>query len=585
MKVNKQRPPRRLLKRVGLSLLILLVLFALAMSHWRGRSFVFSVAFDIPFATHDIRIDRDIFVEGADGVRLATDVYFPEGTEDPPTILMRTTYGKTRESTEPFAYAFARRGYMVVAQDARGTGHSTGDFAPFEHERKDGAATIAWLRDQQWFNGDLGLFGLSYVGFTALATASDNPPEVKGVFAPVTARNLHPLLHGNGGFNLDLALSWAEIVSSQDKEDSDGPSIIDRLLGDKPEPIDFTALPILTADEAVTGERVSFYREFVTSIEADDPYWRAASLSDEDIAGIEAPVYLATAWHDAALPEVIKDYQILRDAGRDPQLKIGSGPHIDVDAILRYLRDGLAFFDHHLKGQIPDEETGSVIFERLGDGSWISLDEWPLNTEPTSLYLTNEGALSPSPNSLEGQSTTFTFDPSNPTPAYGGALLATTEPVLDNARFEARSDTIVFTSAPFAKDMDVIGRPRAQLMVSSDQPTFDVFVRLSRVGSDGVSRNITDGALRVNPIEGVAGAQIVDVALLPTAIRITEGERLRLLIAGGAHPWIARNLGRGSTLEQASQTEMQVIELRVHHDRTNVSSITLPTIQHRNQVN
>ena len=53
-----------------------------------------------------------------------------------------------------------------------------------------------------------------------------------------------------------------------------------------------------------------------------------------------------------------------------------------------------------------------------------------------------------------------------------------------------------------------------------------------------------------------------------------RGDRLRLLIASGAHPRYARNHGTGEP--QATATDFVVQEQRVFHERDRRTFITLP---------
>ena len=561
-----------------LLLLTILVLVA-ALSHWRGRSFLFSTLFSVPHAKHAVKIEADVAVPMGDGTRLFADIYIPKGASDPPTILMRTPYGKTTPSTKPFAQALAHRGYIVVAQDVRGTGKSEGEFTPLLHERRDGAETLEWLRRQSWFDGRLGLFGLSYIGFTANAIAVDNPPEVKAVFAPVTTRGFYDVYYETGGFNLDAALGWAVIVHRQKSEAQTGPTILQRLLsrGAHPDPVPYDALPILEADVAATGAVVDFYRTFVTQTDRDDAYWTESSLSEADIAGIKAPVYLASGWYDALLPRVLDDYQALKVAGRNPRLVIGDGPHIDVAALLRYLKHAITWFDHHLYVEDLNMPDAPVRIWRMGDKAWLDYPAWPPATKRQEYFLHADGGLiADTRPTLNGKSTSYTFDPADPTPAVGGPLLASTKPVVDNAALEARSDTVVFTTEPFAEGVDIIGAPSVVLFVDADRPTLDLFVRLSRVDKNGVSRNITDGVHRFYREGESADLIEATVDLSPTAIRLKPGEKLRLLVASGAHPRIARNLGEGDLAAQARATVMHQASIRIYHNADNPSRLEIP---------
>ena len=70
---------------------------------------------------------------------------------------------------------FVERGYHVVLQSVRGRFGSEGQWVPFFNEAADGRATLDWIAQQPWFNGSLGLFGSSYVGYTQWAIAADAP--------------------------------------------------------------------------------------------------------------------------------------------------------------------------------------------------------------------------------------------------------------------------------------------------------------------------------------------------------------------------------------------------------------------------
>lgn len=59
---------------------------------------------------------------------------------------------------------------------------------------------------------------------------------------------------------------------------------------------------------------------------------------------------------------------------------------------------------------------------------------------------------------------------------------------------------------------------------------------------------------------------------------MTKGERLRVLIAGGAHPMVARNLGKGSTQEQAHHNDARSARITIHHSATRPSFVCLPVL-------
>ena len=101
-------------------------------------------------------------------------------------------------------------------------------------------------------------------------------------------------------------------------------------------------------------------------------------------------------------------------------------------------------------------------------------------------------------------------------------------------------------------------------------------VRVSRVDRSDTSYNITDGVRRISFADAASGPQRVELPLWPTAIRLPPGERIRVLLASGAHPRIARNLGSGGLLAQATAQDMQSANVSIHRGREHASYIELP---------
>jgi hypothetical protein len=110
-----------------------------------------------------------------------------------PTLLMRQPYGRDIASTVVYAHPvwFARQGYHVVIQDVRGRGGSEGEFYAFRNEGRDGAETIAWLRQHPACNGRIGMYGFSYQGSTQLLAAAENPEGLVCIAPHMTAADLY----------------------------------------------------------------------------------------------------------------------------------------------------------------------------------------------------------------------------------------------------------------------------------------------------------------------------------------------------------------------------------------------------------
>ncbi|MEM8618949.1 MAG: CocE/NonD family hydrolase [Actinomycetota bacterium] len=548
----------------------------------RLREILYAKAARLPVAENDITVERGLSFETTDGITLVSDLYRPTGVQSHPTIIIRTSYGRGHSSSVRYPAFFARRGYVVLIQDVRGCGDSGGVFVPLVDERRDGAATVAWVKRQPWCDGRIAAFGVSYLGYTSTAIGVDNDPAVNAVFSAAAPSGFRRILYGTGGFDLDTSLRWAKFVKQL--QDAGYQVRISTMLREQilsqlgrarhAEPFDH--LPIVDADAAATGSPIAQYQTFVRSADPDTPYWAASSITEEEISGIEAPVFLSSSWHDTALRDVLIDYEALASAGKAPLLSIGAGPHSNVSESLGYLRNAKSWFDHRLKGVPVDEAHPTVRFRVLGTREWWEADRWPVAVRSKRLYLQRGHALTEVPPIEDAATTSYRYDPMDPTPAVGGPLLLAMKPVKNNAQLEARGDTLVFTAQPFECATVVIGEIKATINVDTDVETVDLFVRINRVSRAGRSENVTDSIERLSLGSAAGGAVTVELSLVPTAIRFKRGERLRLLIASGAHPRVARNLGQGSTAEQAFMTEGRAATITVHHSRLRPSFIELP---------
>lgn len=136
---------------------------------------------------------------------------------------------------------------------------------------------------------------------------------------------------------------------------------------------------------------------------------------------------------------------------------------------------------------------------------------------------------------------------------------------------------LTFTTGPLPRPVEVQGAPVAELHVSSDNPHADLFARICDVDDKGRSVNITDRIVRCSPdTAGPGQVRVARLTLDPTAYRFLAGHRIRLQVAGGAHPRFGRNLGTGEN--PGTGTATRPVTHTVHHHAAQPSSLTLPTM-------
>jgi putative CocE/NonD family hydrolase len=130
-----------------------------------------------------ITVDFDVPAKMRDGTVLRANIYRPEGDGKWPVLLTRLPYGKdlpiggsVMDPTQ-----VARRGYVVIVQDTRGRLTSEGEWDPFVNEPEDGVDTVEWAARLPYSDGQVGMYGISYFGFTQWAAAVHQPPALKAM--------------------------------------------------------------------------------------------------------------------------------------------------------------------------------------------------------------------------------------------------------------------------------------------------------------------------------------------------------------------------------------------------------------------
>ena len=171
----------------------------------------------LPAPACAVALERGIRIPMPDGTNQLADRYVPQTCEPCPTLLVRTPYGRGFPYDFMYGALLAEHGYNVLLQSTRGTGGSGGSYEPFTDEAADAQATIAWLREQPWFNGSLATIGASYLGFTQWALANDPPPELKAMVVQVSAEDFHGFLYPGGAFAMEATLTGVAAMLSQDQ--------------------------------------------------------------------------------------------------------------------------------------------------------------------------------------------------------------------------------------------------------------------------------------------------------------------------------------------------------------------------------
>jgi uncharacterized protein len=527
--------------------------------------------------TRDVICERDLRVPMDDGAVLLADRWVARAERDRarPTVMVRSPYGRRQLVALMFGRLIAERGLQVLIQSTRGTFGSGGEFSPFD-ERADGLATLRWLRDQPWHSGHVGMLGPSYLGLVQWALAREAGPDLAALAIQVSASQFHGQTYAGGSLSLETAASWLVLIGEQERRLAPIAMVrgLRRLV-----PL-LSELPVADLDERALGSPVQWYREALGSTRREDDYWVQRDFA-AGVGEVAAPVQLIGGWYDIFLPWMLEDHTALVKAGRDSQLIIGPWAHTSPGLAVAGTREGLAWLRAHL---LDDDRLltrarvrAYVTGERSG-GGWRELPAWPPpGLGERRLWLGVRRGLEdrpPTDDSVDGDS--YRYDPADPTPSLGGAVLLERSPVIDNRELESRADVLTYTTRVLDDVVEAIGPVRVELFVRASSPWFDMFARVCDVAPSGVSRNVCDALTRVAPgiIDAQDGVWRVAFDLWPTAHRFAAGHRIRLQVSSGAHPRYARNPGTGEDPLRA--TRGKPVDIEVLHDARYPSALVLP---------
>ncbi len=537
---------------------------------------LFGKLFKLPPAeTYNVGLDKDLAVPLPDGVTLLADHYYPRGVGERPTVLVRSPYGRAGFFGLLMGRLIAERGFHVLVQSCRGTFGSGGALDPFRHERADGLATVAWLKQQTWFNGDLATAGPSYLGYVQWAIASEVGDDLKAMVTWITGSEFRSLTYPGDALYLESALGWTDQVFHQEKGRFGLLSLMMRS-GKKLNQA-YHHLPLNTADTVATGTTISHWQDWLAHDQPGDEWWADMDFT-ADVAHVTAPDHMGSGWYDILLPHTLRDYQTLKAAGRNPYLTLGPWAHTDMSGLGAMVTETVKWFRAQLLDEREHLREQPVRIYVMGADEWRDLPAWPPDSISQRWHLQPDGILA-TDSPPQSEPDHYRYDPADPTPNIGGAGMGKVTGPKDNRELEARSDVLTYTSAILTHAVEAIGSVTAELYVKSSREHTDFFARVCDVDPSGKSTNICDGLVRLYPQKVAAeadGGLRLQIALWPTAYRFKAGHRIRLQVSSGAFPRWARNPGSGEPL--ATATTLVAADQTLYHDPDHPSALILPIV-------
>ncbi|MEW5980012.1 MAG: CocE/NonD family hydrolase [Acidobacteriota bacterium] len=550
-----------------------------------------------PTARYPVHVEVNVRIPMRDGVKLATDLYFPKGVKGRlPAIMIRTPYNRTVRTEA--ARMFAGQGYVVAVQDVRGKFDSEGQFTVSANDTNDGSDTLDWIAAQPWSTGKIGTYGCSYVGSIQITLAKVRNPHHTAMIPQAAggAYRYDDVLEG-GAVNLADNAPWFLKWGSKVEPAPELPRVDVRQM--------LLTLPLVEMLERAGAPRTD-YQDFVAHVPGD-PWWDKFGYVDKRHR-FNTPSLQVCSWYDSVASEAFLLADLMRknaenSNARDNQfLVIAPTTHCAFDSATemtvvgkRELGDArfdysnlyLRWYDYWLKGQ----KNGVLSMPRIqvyvmGRNQWRSENEWPLaRTKFTKYFLHSKGGARGRDGDgvlsitapIEEPADRFLYDPKSPVPSLGSGAQ-------NQAEIERRSDVLVYTTPPLTAGVEITGPLEVILFVGSSARDTDFTARLVDVYPDGTAYNLQEGILRARYREGFnrkvwmkpGETYPLKIDLHVTSNYFPAGHRIRLQISSSNFPRFDRNLNTGGN--NYDEIESVVAENLVYHSKSKASYVMLPVV-------
>ncbi len=590
-------------------------------------------------------IDQKIMMPMRDGIRLATDVYRPITNKPVPVIFSKTPYnfnswgnGKERKRTYNRAMEWVKKGYAYVVQNERGRYFSEGDWDILGTPTTDGDDAFTWLAEQAWCNGKIATIGCSSTAEWQMAVAAQDHPAYAAMIPAGYGAGVGVVPgfyeQGNwyrGGAMQMLFTSWLYGVQNDEirptfPHDATQEQLIRAsryfdLAPDRPR-VDwsegFQHLPIKDIIKAVDGP-IGIYEKMITR-KPNDPAWFEGGLYHENMP-FGVPSLWLVSWFDVSTGPNIALFNHVRENGIDEEvrnsqyliiaptlhcgfrraeeetmvgdLNVGDA-RLDYDAIY----DG--WLDYWLKGEKNGflDTFPRIHYYTMGKNEWQTAETWPpqaaqmtafyLNSQGRANSLFGDGKLTKQPPKMDIPDT-YTYDPYNPVPSYGGNVCCTGNAIqggsFDQSQMETRNDILVYTTEPFKEGIEISGFIETTLYVSTDVRDTDFTIKLIDVYPDGRAFNLDETILRARYREGFdkevfmkqGEVYKLELSAMSTSNYFETGHSLRIEVSSSNFPRFDRNLNTGGNNYDESKG-IQAHNM-IHHSSEYPSQIRVPIMK------
>ncbi|WP_395742912.1 CocE/NonD family hydrolase [Prosthecobacter sp.] len=520
--------------------------------------------------------EEHLMIPMRDGKRLSAYVFFPKGEGKWPAIFEQRYADISSAGSRKAAAKFAEGGFVIALVNYRGTHESEGVYRGYRGLQwgplRDGYDVCEWLAAQPWCTGKIGTYGGSQAGYAQNYLAVTQPPHLVAQYMTDTGLSLYQEGYRIGGATKPQRFIKGGAVAREIKDNED-------MLREWDQHPDY------------------------------DAYWK-----DEDASlhfdKMNYPCFTIGSWFDFMCQGSVASF-IGRNQQGGPhsrghqQLIIGPWLHggypksnkigelvFPENAMFDVYAHMTNWFNHYLKGEDNGIEKdtpvkyyvmGATGEEGAPGNVWREAKDFPPASKAADWFLQPDGKLTTGKPGAARASTSYASDPEHPM-----SLPYTGFPGARDARgFEEQAEVRTWTSEVLAEPLEVTGRIKAEVFVSSTAKDTDFFLRVTDVYPDGRSILLVDYPLRARYHEGFDHQKLLvpgEITKLAwdigwTSIIFNKGHRIRITIASTGAPYYEPNPQTGGPISHFITGPGVPAINTIWHDSAHASRVILPIIK------
>ncbi len=576
---------------------------------------------------------RDVMIAMRDGVKLNTVIYAPQKKGSWPILLTRTPYG-VNDTPSPnkreYIADMALEGYIFVFQDIRGRYKSEGKFEMqrFTRDKKNPKAidestdtydAIEWiLKNVPGNNGNVGMYGISYSGWTTMMGSIDPHPALKAVSEQATPSDMWmgDDFHHNGAFRLSYGFEYAYMEEAT-KEDA-------HFGFDQYDTYDWYLKlgPLSNVNQKYFHGKIPTWNDFATHPDYDE-FWKKQSMPYRLTSPTVPNLHVAGYWDQEDYYGPLKAYEVLerKDTRNQNFIVIGPWNHggwgrskgdrlgnikFDAPTGEQFRKEIQAkWFAYHLKGKNLPPPPEAVAFSVKGKPDGGFPEAMTFQTGSRNLYFQANGKLSfDAPLETTGFDS-YVSDPAHPVPYRPRPIEATYSPgsrwftwLTEDQRFvHNRPDVLSWQTEILSEDITVTGNLLAVLFASTSGTDSDWVVKLIDVYPEHYETDLKMSGYQLMVANDVFRGRYRNSFEKPEAVRPDEinkyaidlhalnhvfkkGHRIMVQVQSTWFPIIDRNPQKFvPNIFEATESDFQSATQRIYRTGANASYIQLPVIK------